>query len=383
MVNMIFQNMKMRYLKDKILNFFLLFGFHFKRIKFDSKIVFVNNNQNSSKVKINLDEIFFFLDRVDLFYKKLNLRKELKIGGAWLKDLKKRRLTQNTIYKKKSQKIILDFHEKMFFNELVKGLWNYSYVNDLDKLVINRFIEDYNKFIKIHNYPKILFSEIPFQRWGVKLNSKILSFNDIWHTEQAIVIKNLTSILNVKKLNDTFHFLEIGSGYGGLIEKLNKFNIFNKYILIDIPHNLITTYYFLSKVYGQNKVCLVRDVQKLNKLLNTKDIKFILIPSCFYDVVKNLKGYFFFHNSGSFSEMDRATINYYIKNLPKKTMGISNINSNTDSLNTGFHREIPIDKINMDNKFKILFEGTMVSSSTDRYKLKCYYNLNLIKQYFK
>ena len=90
----------------------------------------------------------------------------------------------------------------MFFNECTKGLWNYSYIEDIETTSLNRFYNDYINFKKIFDYPKIISSDLPFKRWGIRLESNFLIFNDLWHTEQAVHIKNIYNFL--KKESEIF-----------------------------------------------------------------------------------------------------------------------------------------------------------------------------------
>lgn len=365
-------------IKNMIKTLFFNLGLDIKKIRIKKKkLEIVSPNQLDVYKKKELQEvcnqIYKFLDKIDLFYSGLDLIEPLKIKGAWKGDLISRRKIQNKIYEDKNNDLIIQFHENMFFNECTKGLWNYSYIEDIETTSLNRFYNDYINFKKIFDYPKIISSDLPFKRWGIRLESNFLIFNDLWHTEQAVHIKN---IYNFLKKESEICFLEIGSGYGGMIEKLDKFKIFKKYFLIDIPHNLITTYYFLSKIYGKEQVCLV-DNRNFTSLINNTKIKFFLIPTCFFEEIKNIRSNFILSNSGSFSEMNKETIDFYIKNLPSKTLGIMSINSNENLINTDNHIEVKSDDINFQN-YSLVYEGFPISSTTNRYKTKILFNRNYL-----
>tara|TARA_B100000989_G_scaffold268934_1_gene223963 strand:+ start:5446 stop:6558 length:1113 start_codon:yes stop_codon:yes gene_type:complete len=365
-------------IKNIIKNLFFNLGLDIKKIKIKKKkLEIVSPNQINFYKKKELQEvcnqIYKFLDKIDLFYSGLDLIEPLKIKGAWKGELISRRKIQNKIYEDRNNDLIIQFHENMFFNECTKGLWNYSYIEDIENISLNKFYNDYFNFKKIFDYPKIISSDLPFKRWGIRLESNFLIFNDLWHTEQAVHIKN---IYNFFKKKSEICFLEIGSGYGGMIEKLEKFKIFKKYFLIDIPHNLITTYYFLSKIYGKEQVCLV-DNRNFTSLINNTKIKFFLIPTCFFEEIKNIHINFILSNSGSFSEMNKETIDFYIKNLPSKTLGIMSINSNENSINTLNYIEVKSDDINFQN-YNLVYEGFPISSTTNRYKTKILFNRNYL-----
>ena len=357
-----------------ILNFFLfILGYEIKKISNKQKLeINLNNkldfNENERDSEIVCNQIYKFLDRVDLFYNNLDLKEPLKIKGAWRGDLLSRRKIQNNIYESKNNEKIIQFHENMFFNELMNGIINYSYFEDVKPKILSKFYDDYVNFVKIFNYPEITFSNIPFKRWGIKLKNNILSFDELWHTEQSLIIKNICN--NFIEEEEIF-FLEIGSGYGGMIEKLYKFKLFKKYFLVDIPHNLITTYYFLSKIYGEEQVCLVNNIDFIPLLDDTK-IMFFLIPSCFFEEIKKINKNFIISNSGSFSEMDLNTINFYIKNLPPKILSIVSNNSNENTLNFDNHIEVKNDDIHFQN-LNLVYEGFPISSTSINYKTKIFF----------
>ena len=363
------------YIKKLLLNL----GFNLERIKI-KKIEIVSQSKLDNYYlykkkrtkkregkKVDCNQIYEFLDKVDLFYNK-SIIEPLKIEGAWKNFLKLERKIQNKIYENKNSNEIIKFHENMFYNELTTGLINYSNFKDVTNLILNKFDSEYNNFIKIFNYPRIIFSNLPIKRWGIKKGDNILTFNDLWHTEQAIIIKNFYNILKKKK---NIFFLEIGSGYGGMVEKLDKFKIFKKFFLVDIPHNLLTTYYYLSKIFGSDKVCLINN-KNFIPFLNNSKIKFFLIPTIFLKEIKNINNDFIFSNSGSFSEMNTETINYYIRNLPANTLGLISNNSNVNQLNFDNHIEIINDDINFKG-FKLIYEGHLLSAAvTNRYKSKIF-----------
>ena len=111
--------------------------------------------------------IIEFASKLDFFYEGAELRKELRIDGAWKNFLMKERKTQSKIYKEtKNTMAIARFHQEMFFNELIKGLWNYGYVNRGRKPTqISRanFMSDLKSTNIIYRY---LLQIIRFQRGG-------------------------------------------------------------------------------------------------------------------------------------------------------------------------------------------------------------------------
>lgn len=96
-------------------------------------------------------KIIDFHKKFGLFYDNIPLRKELQIAGAWRDDLIQRRPVQNKIYADGNPQDVAKFHENMFFNELISGLWNYGYVDQdpkISKISVNMLFSDYFEYKK-------------------------------------------------------------------------------------------------------------------------------------------------------------------------------------------------------------------------------------------
>ena len=86
-------------------------------------------------------------------------------------------------------------------------------------------------------------------------------------------------------------------------------------MLVDVPANLVTAYYYLSNKYGLEKVKILKtrnEIQDYREKFKKNNL-ILLIPSCFYDEIRNYD-LNLISNFGSFSEMGYKTIEYYKNN---------------------------------------------------------------------
>ena len=120
-------------------------------------------------------------------------------------------------------------------------------------------------------------------------------------------------LLKNAKIDGTPAVLDLGSGYGGLAEKIMVWsNGMITMFLIDIPLNLTTAYAYLARIFGTDRVTLVSSKEQLEKI-KLESGKFILVPTL---LVPELKINFdIINNTHSFSEMDLPTVKYYLKTL--------------------------------------------------------------------
>jgi hypothetical protein len=314
--------------------------------------------------------IISFSQQVDFYYSDIRVPTPLQIAGAWRADLQARRRTQAKIYGSSAQ-AVADFHEQMFFNELVAGLWNYGYWGDnIDIACIGNFAEDYRNYAGIFPERAYLVSTIPLPIWGMREDpGPIVRFTDLWHATQAEHVEQVAEHICARDGAQTINFLEIGSGFGGLAEKLARCSAIGRMVLTDIPHNLVTAFYYLSRCFGEDHVGLAATREEAIKLWDAGK-KVVLIPTCHFDVIRELDGRFVLGNFGSFSEMDLATIQHYLQGLPAGVDAIVQINSNSAATNTGGHTEVRCDQFPVPSNFKILFGGQVTGSAASggRYK---------------
>jgi hypothetical protein len=148
---------------------------------------------------------------------------------------------------------------------------------------------------------------------------------------------------------DTPNVLDLGSGYADYAEKLmvysqNKVNI----CLIDIPQNLTTSYVYLCRIFGKDRVLLVSSKEQL---IQRKPGQFVLITTL---LIPNLNYEFdLVHNMHSFSEMDLETIEYYLNMLTTNTSFLIETNVNIDNVAAG-HLEIKSSDFPIPKHLKLL-----------------------------
>jgi len=318
-------------------------------------------------------QVLNFTENIDFFYEKQIIPPSLEIAGAWRLDLIARRKKQIDIYMSGNVNSVAQYHENMFFNELIMGLWNYGYLHcepKINRHAISNFLSDFESYAKIFPTLPFLVSDVPLPVWGHSNGTDIIRFTDIWHSIQANHLADVALYIKKLKRTESLSYIEIGSGFGGLAEKLAVNSIFNKLVLIDIPHNLVTAYYYLGRCVGVEAISIVSSRSELERAYLDSSIYIILCPSCFYESVHNLSGPFIFGNFGSFSEMDYESISFYLNGLPKDTHAIVQINSNEKSLNTGGHVEVSIDEFPITNDFVRIYGGQATSSASSggRYK---------------
>lgn len=322
----------------KIIN---ILGFDLLKVQKPSRVSTI-----SSKTILDMktvERVFSFYEKVPPFYSEENILPELKIAGAWRKDLFERRRNQIKYIKDKDYVNYRKLQDNMFFNELVSGLWNYEYHSEKKQYLnplFSRAVE-YCEFITDLNLSE-LSSFKGYSSWGLERSGNVIKYTDPWHIGQAYNISNVLKCIG-SSLSKKNIVVDLGSGFGGMVEKLVRIHQNNLDIyLIDIPLNLTTAYCYLSKQYPED-CYLISDNKELEQTINTLSSKrrIIFVPTILIPSMKDLK-IDVLHNSGSFSEMDYATIDFYLKSLcGPTTQFLIETNSNKPVENYGLHIEIP------------------------------------------
>jgi hypothetical protein len=172
--------------------------------------------------------------------------------------------------------------------------------------------------------------------------------------------------------------LDLGSGYGGLSEKVHAWSASPPLqILVDIPLNLTTAYIYLAHTFSEETVTLIDDAKDLDKVDRSR-VKFLLVPSCYTDELARTFEWHMVHNAKSLSEMDADTVAYYVSRLVKpSTSAFIETNSNRmGSVNYGEHREMLARHMPVPDSHVLLsrFPDTRLS----RYVTSVYLNRSLI-----
>ena len=154
----------------------------------DGKVNSLNEIKNLEEKRRIAKKIKNFLKNCDLFYENLNINSNLKIGGLWKDYLKKAKKDQLSIYKKGDEDEILMFHENMFYNCSIRGLWNYSYFDTVKSDHSSNLL-----FLKDMELYKIIFrnftglpSSNKINKWGYRQGDNRFHFLDLSSNLQKI-----------------------------------------------------------------------------------------------------------------------------------------------------------------------------------------------------
>ena len=280
-----------------------------------------------SKLKI-VSEILKFNTKCNYFYENLSINQELKIEGQWKNHILNYKKKQLDTYSSKNTDQIMLLHENMFYNCLASGLVGYSSFEDIKFNHIAKLL-----FLKDLHLCKIIFrsfdnlpSSNHIKKWGYKNKNNKIHFNDVSSLIQKNLVLNSLELLNKR---EKYNIMEIGGGFGALAERLFEEDKINSLILLDIPSTLIIAFYYLSSKFGLDRVKILNSPSDVEKYYNLNDTKkILLIPTCYYNLIKNIKNINLLCNFGSFSEMDFDTIKFYLQNMPEEIKIIVSSNSN-------------------------------------------------------
>ena len=325
--------------------------FEFFHDQLPKKVAEIQNYNLKSEI---VDEIIKFYAKCNFFYENLKIIKELEIGGRWQKLLLKIKKKQIDTLLNKNVDEIMILHESMFYNCLIEGFIGYSYFKNIKFNYTARldFLRDLDVYKIMFNNFDGLPSNNQIKIWGYKQKNHKIDFGCILSMFQKYLILNSLKLLNKKQ---KYNIIEIGSGYGALAERLFKEDKINNLILLDIPSSLTTAFYYLSSRFGLDKVKILKspsDIQKYYDLGEEK--KILLIPTCYYDLIKNIKNIDLLCNFSSFSEMSFDTIKYYLENLPKEIKLIVSTNNNDPTFSHG-HHDVMSDNFPIPKYFDLIF----------------------------
>jgi len=343
--------------------------------------------QSNFKLGRDITEtIMEFYVKIPPFYT-ADISEALKIAGAWRYDLLNRRKSQLAIIQEGNIIKYEDLLHNMFRNELVTGLLGIAYYDEklAGRRVPATFIESMDAFRYLTGklVDDLAYSDFG-NRWGYKTEKGIINLGDPNHGIKANNILNILNFLHERK-KGKLTLVDLGSGYGGDIEKVARwFNRPIRIILVDIPINLTTAYAYISSGFGRTqdyKLYLVDTASMLKEIISNPsgDTEFIFVPSIFVEVLQSLE-INLLHNSASFSEMDFITIEFYLKTLVNEnTDFVLEINSNTETLNTGSHLEIPSSKFPVPKTHSLLSRTpTWRTPKGHRYLQSLYINNRLM-----
>lgn len=282
-----------------------------------------------------IEDILEFFRAFPPFYD-ARVEPALRIGGAWKALLERTRARQLACIHDRNREGLKELVEGMFYNELVSGLWNHGpyRAGPLSR----PFVGECDAFERISDLPRErLATNRDFDLWGLKTGAGIVKYTDPQHGVQATHVLRAIELL---RPGSPTTVLDLGSGFGGLAEKLAAWARTEvRVVLVDIPLNLTTAYAYLARSRGRGVVRLVTEPDHLEDAA----ARFLLAPTALLPALRGRLTHGVLHNGKSFSEMDAATVARYLELLVNDRVDvIIETNANrVGSENFGGHREVP------------------------------------------
>lgn len=327
-----------------------------------------------------VQDIFEFFARIPPFYEE-SIRPELQISGAWHREVLEPERPQQLALIQSGDKVgYRALLQDLFFNELVSGLSLYHRFGK-QSFAHPDFASDLDLFELITGRDRSsLAHEDRWRRWGVRLGKGIVSYADPVYGIQANAVLILVEAVGT----GSPVVMDLGSGYGGLAERLvlwspRPLDI----VLVDIPLNLTTAYAYLAGVLGRKRVELVSSIARAETRLLERDgleeSRVTMIPSSFLGDLERLK-VDVLHNAHSFSEMDEATVSFYLATLVNAGVQyIVETNTNKPgSTNWGGHQEVLSGFIQSELEDSHLLLGRFSESGRTRYVTSVYLSRSLL-----
>lgn len=264
---------------------------------------------------------------------------EYQTGGEWenILDIYYRKLTNALV--NEDLELLKEIYSNIFRSEASRGLgmvdiyWQFK-----NQKISNKLLSDFvnllqfkkpgsikkNTKLFIYNFchrlsiwkeylsNKYKLNDLSFpligNPFGMEINGILIPFDTIRHHYYA------TRILELLKKRDKFIICEIGGGFGGiayhLIKKSEGKNI--KYIDFDLPEMITIISYFLMSAYPNKRFLLFGEDNLSNSVFDSYDI--ILMPNFELSKLSDRSIDFFF-NSMSLTEMDKETVEEYLKQI--------------------------------------------------------------------
>ncbi len=259
----------------------------------------------------------------------------------------------------------------MFFNCLIAGLWNYLQDDKMNPSALAACTQEFVNTRRI--WPEISQIRVlsPVSWWGVKPEPDVapIRFTDTWHWTQERHIANAVALRNLRASGKS-DLLEIGSGFGGLAERLARRDDIDPSVLVDIPLNLVTAFFYLRRSLPNTPVTLYSRPKEVITAQTTGQTGIYLIPSCFFTGLHDWQNLSVVANFGSFSEMDSETVAFYLARLPKSYKILVEAISNSTTLNESGHRQVCVDNFGYPPGAVRIFESPFSSLPLgNRYKI--------------
>lgn len=256
-----------------------------------------------------VDSVFSFLERIPPFYDDA-VPEPLRIDGLWRSFLQKERPSQIECLGSGDRERYRELLTDLFFNELSRGLQNYGIARAGEPVSFELRV-DCDAFERLSDRSwEELATNARYRLAGWRGERGIVRNTDPQHGIQATHLLNLARAFGVP--SERLTILDLGSGYGGLAEKIYTFSDTPPLqILVDIPLNLTTAYVYLAHTFGPERVELIADASELERIDRSR-VAFVLVPSCFSDALATSVRWDLVHNAKSLSEMELRTADYYV-----------------------------------------------------------------------
>ena len=312
---------------------------------------------NISVSKEILHDIMEFYKYVSPLYSD-EIRPELKIGGAWKRNILFNRKSQLGAIESEDTNLYKQLLEDMFRNEMVSQMWDGGYFQK--KLLGKKIPYDFYVWMDAYKYltdrsEEELVSNSIGNPWGFKTKNGIIKLMDPRQGIKAQSIINLLNIVTIEKDHKPT-IIDLGSGFGGDMEKVARwYGKSVRIILSDIPVNLTSAYAFIASSIKTAKCSLIVSQEQLSTLLSNEinGVEFLFLPTCFIEGLEGLE-LDIFHNHGSLSEMDFDTVQFYLNVLLKNTNYFHEINSSSPAFLSNSHIEVSSKKFPIPNSHKLL-----------------------------
>lgn len=370
-------------IKEQVLSFINHFGYNLiKHQLFQSKSYGkVSQTKNTNLVSPEIvKDILNFYKKVPPFYFTDTI-KPLKIEGAWKKNFENGRKNQLKAIESNDSSHYKNLLDNMFCNEMIYAMWEGKYYKPsiVGQKLPPLFLEwvDGYCYLTGRSVEDLYFNSIG-NSWGCLSPLGIIKTID---PAQGIKAQNIINLLNLLNPPEGAVVCDIGSGFGGDMEKLARwYKKPLRIILVDVPLNLTTAYAYIQSGFPQAKKMLISDEQSLNNHLSKKveSLEFIFIPTLFVEALQSTKIHVL-HNHGSFSEMNKPTIDFYLNILVNdRTDFLIEINSNKPALLAKSHLEVASNNFCIPKTHCLLSKNpTWLTPKGHRYLNSIYANKNL------
>jgi hypothetical protein len=197
---------------------------------------------------------------------------------------------------------------------MVTGTHPFQYLDvACNKIKKKKMINDY----------KELSSEVPdieplsepsaMGGFGFEFENKLINSDVLRY---MTVLKMISKVFSSSP-EEEYKFLEVGGGWGGLAFHAKKTYPKTKYVIIDIPHTLYFSVYYLYNLYPELKFYVYSSSDKID---NLSDYDFSFLPPWSLADIPG-KTFDIALNQASLGEMTKEQVRYYSSNIARVTKG--------------------------------------------------------------